>query len=178
MKFMHSITAPLLALVVILCSPSVNAGPGHDHAEAAPAALGVALPRFVAVSEELEMVGVVKGKQLTLYLDRFTDNSPVNDAQIEIDIAGNTYKANQHGEGEYEVTLKEALKPGVMAITATVTAAALSDLLAGELDLHEDEGVHSDHFSWKTTAMWTGAGLLALMALAVVFRLRPQTRRT
>ena len=177
MKLIHSTVATLLALVLSLLSPLAMAGPGHDHGEAAPQAQGPALPRFVAVSEDLEMVGIVHGQQLTIYLDRFKDNSPVNDAQIEIDIAGNTYKAEKHGEGEYEVILKDTLKPGVLAITATIQAGQLNDLLAADLDLQVVEEEHSHRFSWKALAMWSGAGFLALMALGVMFRFRQQARR-
>jgi len=177
MKLTFSTAATLLALVLSLLSPLVMASPGHDHGEAAPQAQGTALPRFVAISEDLEMVGIINGKKLTIYLDRFNDNSPVNDAQIEIDIAGNTYKAEKHGEGEYEITLKETLKPGVLAITATIQAGELNDLLAAELDLQVVEEEHSHRFSWKALAMWSGAGLLALMALGVMFRFRQQARR-
>lgn len=177
MKLTFSTAATLLALVLSLLSPLAMAGPGHDHGEAAPQAQGSALPRFSAVSEDLEMVGIVHGKQLTIYLDRFTDNSPVHDAQIEIDIEGSKYKAEKHGEGEYEVTLKDPLKPGVLAITATIQAGQLNDLLAADLDLQADEEEHRHRTSWKALAMWSGAGLLALMALGVMFRFRQQARR-
>jgi len=177
MKLTFSTAATLLALVLSLHSPLAMAGPGHDHGEAAPQAQGTALPRFVGVSEDLEMVGIVNGKQLTIYLDRFKDNSPVNDAHIEIDIAGNTYKAEKHGEGEYAVTLKDMLKPGVLAITATIQAGQLNDLLTAELDLLAVKEEHSHRASWKVMGMWSGAGLLALMALGVMFRFRQQARR-
>jgi hypothetical protein len=176
MKLIHSTAAALMALIFTLLSTLVMAGPGHDHGEAAPQAQGTALPRFVAVSEDLEMVGIVDGKQLTIYLDRFRDNSPINDAQIHIDIEGSKYKAEKHGVGEYEVILKDTLKPGVIAITATIQAGELNDLLAAELDLHEDEEEPSHGSSWKGIALWTGAGLFALIALGAIVRIRQQTR--
>ena len=176
MKLIHSTAAALMALIFTLLSTLVMAGPGHDHGEAAPQAQGTALPRFVAVSEDLEMVGIVDGKQLTIYLDRFKDNGPVNDAQIEIDIADNSYKAEKHGVGEYEVILKDTLKPGVIAITATIQAGELNDLLAAELDLHADEQEPSRGSSWKGIALWTGAGLFALIALGAIIRIRQQAR--
>ena len=152
------------------------AGAGHDHGEAAPKAQGTALPRFVAVSEDLEMVGIVNGKQLTIYLDRFKDNSPVNDAQIDIDIEGSKYKAEKHGVGEYEVILKDTLKPGVIAITATIQAGELNDQLAAKLDLHADEEKPRHRSSWKVVALWIGAVLFALMALVAILRFRQQAR--
>ena len=77
------------------------------------------------------------------------------------------FKAEAHGDDAFEVVLKEAPKPGVLPITATVTAGAEVDLLAGELDLHEaahtDEPAH-EH-SWKEFAGWAAGGLAALAAL-------------
>ena len=177
MKLIHSKAAILLALIFALTSPLAIAGPGHDHGDAAPHATGPALPRFAAASEDLELVGVVNGKLVTLYLDRFKDNSPINGAQIEIEIGGNKYKAEKHGEGEYEVILKDTLKPGVMAITATIQAGDLSDLLATDLDLQADEGMAGLRYSWNAIAIWVGAGLIALLTLGAIVRFRQQARR-
>ena len=159
--------AALLAAAILLAVPAW-AGEGHDHGDAAPAAVGQALPRFSAVSETFELVGVLSGKQITLYLDRFGDNSPVRGAQIELEIGGAKFKAEKQGEDEYEVVLPEAPKEGVLPVTATVTAGAEVDLLAGELDIHEaahaDEAAHTH--SWTEYAGWGAGGLAALVLLA------------
>ncbi len=173
MKVFYSLTCILFLSFI---TPLAIAGAGHDHGEAAAQAQGRALPRFVAISEDLEMVGIVNGKKLKIYLDRFRDNSPVDDAQIDIDIEGSKYKAEKHGVGEYEVVLKDTLKPGVMAITATIQAGELNDLLAAELDLHTDEEEPSHGSSWKGIALWIGTGLFVLMALGAVVRFRQQAR--
>ena len=165
----------LLALILVLVSLITFAGPGHS--EVTTQASASALPRFIAISEELEMVGVINGKQLTLYLDRFADNSPINDARIEIDIAGSKYTANKHGEGEYEVTLKDTLKPSVIPVTATINAGELTDLLAGELDLHEEKLSLGNRLGWKSLAIWIVAVLLALIALGATYRFRQHARR-
>jgi hypothetical protein len=86
------------------------------------------------------------------------------------------YKAEKHGVGEYEVILKDTLKPGVIAITATIQAGELNDLLTGELDLHEDEDEPVSGSSWKGIALWIGGGLMALMALGAIVRFRQQAR--
>ncbi|MCZ8030794.1 MAG: hypothetical protein O9339_08660 [Rubrivivax sp.] len=155
--------AALFAAALLVASPAW-AGPGHDHGDAAPAAVGQALPRFSAVSETFELVGVLSGKQITLYLDRFGDNSPVRGAQIELEIGGAKFKAEKHGDDEYEVVLPEAPKPGVLPVTATVTAGNEADLLAGEIDIHEeahsDEAAHTH--SWTEYAGWVAAGIAAL----------------
>jgi hypothetical protein len=166
MKLPHSLAALLVA--AILVAAPAWAGEGHDHGDAAPAAVGEALPRFTAESETFELVGVLSGKQITLYLDRFADNSPVRDAQIELEIGGANFKAEKQGDDEYEVVLPEAPKPGVLPVTVTVTAGNEADLLAGELDIHEaahtEEVAHTQ--SWTEYAGWAaaGVGLLALLA--------------
>jgi hypothetical protein len=160
----------LCAAAILVASPAW-ARPGHDHGDAAPAAVGQALPRFSAVSETFELVGVLSGKQITLYLDRFADNSPVRGAQIELEIGGAKFKARtsegRQGDDEYEVVLPEAPKPGVLPVTATVTAGNEADLLAGELDIHEeahaDEAAHTH--SWTEYAGWVVAGIAALALL-------------
>jgi hypothetical protein len=177
MKFIQSTRAIFLALIFTLLSPLTIAGPGHDNGDITPQATGSALPRFSATSKDLELVGILNGKLVTLYLDRFEDNSPVNDAQIELGIAGSKYQAQKHGEGEYEVTLKDTLKTGVLAITAIIQAGDLTDLLVTELDLHADESVPDPRSTWKIIAMWVGAVLLALLTLGVMVRFRQKTRR-
>jgi hypothetical protein len=161
-----------LLVATLLVSLPAWAGEGHDHGDAAPAAGGEALPRFTAESETFELVGVLSGKQITLYLDRFADNSPVRDAQIELEIGGATFKAQaargRQGEDEYEVVLPEAPKAGVLPITITVTAGNEADLLAAELDIHEPahaaEAAHTH--SWTAYAGWAVAGIGALALLA------------
>ena len=59
MKLIHSTAATLLALLLTLFIPLAIAGPGHDHGDTAPQATSSALPRFTAVSEDLELVGIV-----------------------------------------------------------------------------------------------------------------------
>lgn len=92
-------SAAVLAVTTIFAGPA-RAGPGHDHGDAAPAVAGQALPRFAAESETFELVGVLSDKRITLYLDRFADNSPVRDAQIELEIGGAKFKAEKQGDGQ------------------------------------------------------------------------------
>lgn len=171
MKLLHSLVA--LPLAILIAAPKLAiAGEGHDHGEAAPTASGPALPRFAAVSDLFELVGVLNGKQITLYLDRAADNSPVTEAQIELEIGGQKFKAAKQGADEFEVVLAEAPQPGVLPITATVSAGSEVDLLAGELDIHEaahaGEAAHTH--SWKEYAGWAAGGVAVLAILLTVGR--------
>lgn len=166
---------PLLAAISVIAAlllPSLaRAGEGHDHGDAAPATTGSALPRFAATSDTFELVGVLNGRQITLYLDRADDNAPVTDAQIELEIAGTKLKVEKH-EDAYEAVLSAEPKPGVLPITATVSVGKDIDLLAGELDLHEqahaDEAAHGH--SWKEYAGWAAVAVAAVVGLSLIGR--------
>lgn len=161
---------PLAALAMagaMLYAPALQAGEGHDHDhDAAPAATGPALPRFAATSELFELVGVLDGRQLTLYLDHAADNSPVKDATLELELGGTAVPVKPHGEGEFEAMLAEKPAPGVIPVTATVVAGQESDLLAGELDLHaEEHPQQAQERNGLAVGAWIAAGLAALAAL-------------
>jgi hypothetical protein len=170
----------LAALAWLACTivpvPDGRAGEGHEHGDEAPAvAGGPALPRFTAVSETFELVGVVNGRHITLYLDRYADGSPVKDARLELELGGTKIPAELHAEGEFEAELAQELAPGLVAVAATVIAGTETDLLAGELDVHEaheGEAAGPDG-GWKAYAGWAAAaGLGGFALLALGRRLR------
>jgi hypothetical protein len=168
-----SFMAAFSAFAALLLPPMAHAGPGHDHGHdhggAAPATAGPALPRFAAVSDSFELVGVLNGKQLTLYLDRAADNTPVTDAQIELEIGDTKLKAEKRDD-VFEVVLAAAPKPGVLPTTATVTVGKEVDLLAGELDVPEEAHSHgaAHAHGWKRYAVWAAAAFAALATLAAL----------
>lgn len=170
-----------LCCVAALLHPSLaGAGADHDHGPSAAAAHSPALPRFAAVSESFELVGVLDGRQITLYLDRAADNAPVTAAQIELDVAGAKLKAGKHPQQDeaYLVVLAADPEPGVLPITATVSVGQEMDLLAGELDLHApahaDEAAHAH--AWQEYAGWGAGGIAALAAVLALLRRRSTTR--
>ena len=168
-----------LGIVLMLGATTLvaRAGDGHDHGDAPPAATGPALPRFAAVSEQFELVGVLDGKRLTLYLDHASDNRPVTDAKLELEVGGAKLPVQPHGEGEFEATLNAEPKEGVLAVTATVVAGSDSDLLAGELDIHHEEPAAVAKTSpWMAYAAW-GIAALAALAAAGVAAARLRARR-
>jgi len=157
---------------IALAAPLAWAGDGHDHGEAPASSAGPAAPRFAATSETFELVGIVNGKQLTLYLDRYADGSPVKNAQLELELGGVKVPVEPHADGEFEATLVQELKPGVVSVAATVIAGEETDLLAGELDMHEEahaeEAPHTH--GWKEYALWAAIAGGALFVLAALLR--------
>lgn len=168
-----------IGLAIGLALSSLSwAGEGHDHGDAKAATSAPSTPRFTAVSDALELVGVLNGKQITLYLDRLETNAPVKEAQIELDLSGVKFVAQKHGEDEFEIVLPAEPKPGVISVTATVTIDKEVDLLAGELDIHSDlngEGSASKN-GWKKWLSWALFSAAALMAL-IFIRKRLQTHQ-
>lgn len=164
MKRLNALAACALAALLAGMTPQTLAGDGHDHGDAPAPVAGPTLPRFSAESELFELVGVVDGRAITLYLDRYADNSPVEGATLELEIDGIAVPVEAHGVGEFEVMLQQELPPGVVSVTAIVTAGDEIDLLAAEIDIHADESAHDTQAApaWAAYTPWLGAGGLAL----------------
>ena len=172
---MHfAISRPLaiaLTMAGLLAAPSAQAGPGgdegHAHGADPAAAAGPTQPRFVAATELFELVGIVDGRQLRLYLDHSADNSPVVGAKLELKLGGTKIDVKPRADGEFEATLARPLEAGTIPVTATVLAGAQTDLLAAEINVRPQAAAEAPHGrSWKALAAWTAAGLAALSALA------------
>lgn len=154
-----------IALLLSAASLPTGAGDGHEHGETPAAGKASAAPRFVAVSETFELVGILNDRKIALYLDRAADNSPVTAARLELDVGGSQVPVAAVGDGEFEATLAAAPAPGVIPVTATVVAGDESDLLAGQLDIHADPHAPERTMAvpWKALA-GVVAGLLAVAA--------------
>lgn len=160
----------LAALLLVAACGLARAAGGHDHGPAAaPAA--ASLPRFAAVSEQLELVGVLDGRTLTLWLDRFEDNRPVPGARIELALGDAKPAVTAQADGVYAATLDAAPAAGMTAVTATVTVDGASDLIAGELDIHADTAHADSHaHSLREWALWGGGAALVALALYALAR--------
>jgi hypothetical protein len=160
-----------LATTAALFSLPAIADEGHDHGEAPAASTAPALTRFSASSELFELVGVVDGRRLTVYLDRFGTNAPVRGARLDLQVAGAKVALEEHAAGEFEGELPHAPVPGVTPVTATILAGDETDLLAAELDVHADEHAEDGHADGSNTALgWAAAALAVLAAVVVAVR--------
>ena len=131
----------ILCLAMVLAQPGLlHAHEGHDHAETkAPAASATGSPRVVATSEAYQLVGIVEGEVLVIYLDRADSNEPVTSATLDVSLDGNSYKAEALKNGTYEVTAALLRTPGTIGVVITVTDGAESDLLAGDIVIPAQE---------------------------------------
>lgn len=126
----------LHVLVVASVLPAVaRAHEGHDHdTPAKPTAVDPDRPRFVASSDLFELVGMLDGRRLTLWLDRFSDNVPLTGASIDLDVGDERVAVRADGD-RYVAELSRPLTGTTVAITATVVHEKASDLLAADLVL-------------------------------------------
>ena len=157
--------APLLVLLLGQAPLPAQAHDGHDNAPAAAPAQ--AAPRFTLDSELFELVGVVHGQTLALYLDRADDNRPVPGAQLELELAGQRLAVTPVGDGEYRAELAAPLTEGSLPVTATVVAGDDSDLLAGALDWHAPVAAPSPSSGGRMRWLAGAAGALAALGAAL-----------
>ncbi len=179
MTFMKRLKALCVAALVVATPFTSRADAGHDHGAPVPAdAAGAGPIRFSAVSETFELVGVLNGTRLTLYLDRADDNSPVKNARLELELGGVKLDVKSLGEGEFGATLAQELKAGVTAVAASVVAGQESDLLAADLTIRATApSVDSaGRLPWRKYGGWAVGVLLALALLAGGWRRLPMNR--
>ena len=164
--------AASLALALCLYLPQAISGPGHDHGKAAtPQAAGPALPRFAVTSDLFELVGVLDGDLLTLYLDHADSNAPVENAELEFELGPDTLAVEAIAPGTFGVHLPAAPAEGEYAVVATVLTADAADVLAGTLDVHHaTEPTADDHDHTGQWLPWGIAGAAVLALLAVLLR--------
>lgn len=113
--------------------PGAMAHEGHDHDVPPQPASGGLAPRAEAASADFEIVAVPRGGELILYLDRFTDNAPVEGATIELDTPEGTHSAWALGSGIYRVAAPFATAPGRHDFAFTITDGGTTDVLTATL---------------------------------------------
>ena len=157
----------ILSLVFWLFSPLAQAHGDEEHG-AAPAVVAVGgAPRLVTHSELFELVGIVENGAITVYLDRFADNSPVKDAKIEVEVGSEKGVASANQNGTYRFPAKVFAQPSNIPVTFTISAGNDTDLLAGDLVVAEEHTESADKTSNLLTNKWLIGGLFAVLILIV-----------
>ncbi len=129
-------TPAILLLGIVLFAPASAVAHGGDDGEAQAAApAGSASARTEAASADLELVAVVSGRRdVTIYLDSYRTNEPVEGAAILVsENGGPEITAQPLPDGGYRLDAPWAGQRGRHDLTFTVTTADLTDLLAASL---------------------------------------------
>lgn len=160
----------LLALCVAVAVSAARAGGDHDHShDAAPKTATAPAPRFAAQSESFEVVGVLQGEALVVFVDRFEDNAPVLEARVEIESGSFKALGELDAErGAYRFDAAAFKEPGSYPIQIALTVSGQSDLLGADLvvpDPHEGHAHAAMQPSLSRYAGWAGGGAIVLLGL-------------
>ena len=125
-------TCVTAALAALLLAAPVQAHEGHDHGAPEAAAPDWA-PRATARSQDFDLVAVLAGDQLVLWLDRARDNAPQSDAVIEVESGAWKGVATAAADGSLRLPAGPLATPGRHELIFTVQAGEAMDLLPATL---------------------------------------------
>ena len=120
------------ALAALLLAAPVLAHEGHDHGTPEATAPDWA-PRATARSRDFDLVAVLAGTELVLWLDRARDNAPQTDAVIEVESGPWKGVATAAADGSLRLPAGPLTTPGRHELIFTVQAGDAMDLLPATL---------------------------------------------
>lgn len=178
-RILKTVGAVLLALGLAVASATAHEG---DEKPAASQTAEATAPRLSAMSEKHEMVALVDGKELVIWINAFATSAPVTTATIEVTIDGKTARAEPQPDGTYHVpagplagheTAEHGAGPEPLdqhTVLVSVTTPAGQDLLTGALS-HDHEH-HDETGGWPWA--WVIGGLIVVSGIAggVIWRRR------
>lgn len=113
-------------------------------------------------TETYELVALLNGDDLTLYLDDFATNAPVANAQLNLEIAGQQVAAKASAPGVYLAHLGKTPAPAAIDITATIQGGLGDDLALLSIPAIAAPPASGVRFPW----LWLGGGLAVLIIFA------------
>jgi cobalt-zinc-cadmium efflux system membrane fusion protein len=128
----------MLAALLGLNAPAhAHGGEEHDHDTLPAAAAAQGAPRVAMQSDLFQVVGILKGDRLTLYVDRSEDNEPVTGATVSVTVEGAVMPAAPNADGTYTVSSPHLAEPGSNDLVIQVAGPDGEDLLIGALVVAE-----------------------------------------
>jgi cobalt-zinc-cadmium efflux system membrane fusion protein len=174
--FHNAHVAALCCVVGVLLSLSApSAHEGHEDDDATRSALASSTyPRVTARSELYELVGIVRGERLSIYLDHVATNEPVADAKVKVAIAdAEPVDAAPAEKGVYTTSFPRSARSGSVEIVFSVTSASGDDLLVGALSDAAASSTEAPASTWISSIPWPRQHPIALIlitfALGVLF---------
>lgn len=168
-----------MALAFALSTSTAGAHGNDDHEHSAPLTNTTSVaPRATAQTEEFELVAVLQGKHLVIYLDRFDTNMAVFGAVLEVESQGKWKAIAKETEpGVYIVDLAQGAmeSTGKYPLTFSLQTEDSSDVLAASLEIAEEEEAHEhgrDGIAWWKWLVAVSSGLGLILAVLVMVRRR------
>lgn len=158
-------TRKFLILSILLLPILSFAHGGEDHGESTKQ-VGVtyAAPRAEAHTDLFELVAIPQNGLLTIYVDHFANNQPVNDAKVEVESGNWKAVASAAGHGTYRVAAPQFATPGNFPLVFTVTAGDLADLIETTLIVEESsQATVLGNLPSRSGWWWISASLAVLI---------------
>ena len=159
--------AMLVLLSVLLGATPLRAHEGHDHGDGAPAVAPAAsvAARFSARTDVFEVVGVLAGGELWLFVDRAANNAPVDQAEVELESGGYKARAERSAPAVYRLKAGPLANAGRHAVTVSVSAGDDADLLVASFD-NTPAALAAAAVVTDPRRPWMAGGALLLAAIA------------
>jgi len=166
-----------MAALLLLSAGAASVLYAHGDHDAPAAPTGVASPRFAAVSDLFEVVGIKNDKELRVYVDRFATNEPVLNAKLTVEVDGKTLSAPfQPAEGSYVLPAEGFAKPGSYALVINVEAGEEIDILAANFVVSAASSTPHTHVDRSVVIVALSAGALAAVFIVVLLLRRRANR--
>lgn len=160
---MRANLALITVLLFTLIAPAY-AHEGHDHGEA-PKTLAPVAPRGEAHAGDFEIVAILRGGEVVIYLDRFATNEPIVNAEIEALTPAGSEKAVAKEDGTYRLSAKWIDDRDHYDLIFTVTLGETSEVLPVTI---VSAAAHQDTAAARSISVWL-AVLIAILAAALAF---------
>ena len=176
----QTITLFLAALFAMSAWAGGDDSDGHTHAAKAPAVTTAIAPRAVAATEDFEIVAVLEGKKLVVYVDRFGTNEPVSNAKVELEGAGLKGLAVEIAPGTYVMDVAAAIPPASHPLTISIEAGDITDLLTATLEISPPAPSIEPVGGWRQWIIWIAwiVGGVLLLASGALFVARRNRKRS
>jgi hypothetical protein len=157
--------ASAFCAAILIAAPDISpsfAHEGHDHGPQSALARPDAGPRGEATSSAFELVAIVQGAELVIYLDRLATNEPVHGASIEVETPDGSVSATA-SNGLYRIKAPWLAKPGHVDLIVTVTVDGNADVLPLSIDIPDRSSAMptSDGLTARVSALFQPAMLMA-----------------
>ena len=163
---MMTLRFAVLAAISLAFLPfsTAQADAGHDHGAVAEETKGAPpSPRFEAANDTYEVVGRVKGDALTLYLDEWATNAPVENATVTMMIGQRKVALTAGAQGSFTAPLAEAAKAGSYPITLTIARAGVVSIMGANLVIDAPHDDHGPEIAGLSLPVLLGGGALVLV---------------
>jgi hypothetical protein len=186
MSYFISHRAKLFLSIIVLFSGATSFVLAHgdeDHSGDKPvvaSSVGLLTGSVTAEtrSEEFELVTQLKGKTLQVYLDRYSDNAPVENAKVEVESGAFKTQLKAIAPGKYEAEAAALSGIGEHVLVFTIVAGEQSDLLEATLKVGEAPVAQVGHAAASGTMWrWVGGGAAALAALSLLLSRQRRSSR-